>query len=291
MKIVGFNTKEGLRLGVVEGEEVIDLQAVDQNVPSDLGEWLRRNNGDLTPIKALAERAPSNARRPLKGVAYALPVARPGKIICLGVNYLEHFKEAFQSDNVAKFPTIFMRCASSLLPHGQSIVLPKVSITLDYEAEMIVIIGKRAKHLDVSNATSCIAGYSCGNDGSVREFQGKTTQWDMGKNFDGTGAFGPWMISADELPPGGKGLKIQARLNGQVMQSDNTENMIFPVAETIAYITQGMTLEPGDIIMTGTSSGVGFARKPPVWMKNGDVCEIDIEGIGVLSNPIADEKG
>jgi acylpyruvate hydrolase len=291
MKIVGFNTKEGSRLGVVEGEELIDLQAVDKNAPSDLGDWLRRNNGDLTPIKALAERAPSNARRPLKGVAYALPVARPGKIICLGVNYLEHFKEAFQSDNVAKFPTIFMRCPSSLLPHGQSIVLPKVSKTLDYEAEMIVVIGKRAKHLDASNATSCIAGYACGNDGSVREFQGKTTQWDMGKNFDGTGAFGPWMISADELPPGGKGLKIQARLNGQVMQSDNTGNMIFPVAETIAYITQGMTLEPGDIIMTGTSSGVGFARKPPVWMKNGDVCEIDIEGIGVLSNPIADEKG
>jgi acylpyruvate hydrolase len=291
MKIVGFSMKEGLRLGVVEGEEVIDLQAVDQNVPSDLGEWLRRNNGDLTPIKALAERAPSNARQPLKGVAYALPVARPGKIICLGVNYLEHFKEAFQHDNVAKFPTIFMRCRSSLLPHGQSIVLPKVSKTLDYEAEMIVVIGKRAKHLNVSNATSCIAGYSCCCDGSVREFQGKTTQWDMGKNFDGTGAFGPWMISADELPPGGKGLKIQARLNGQVMQSDNTGNMIFPVAETIAYITQGMTLEPGDIIMTGTPSGVGAARKPPVWMKNGDVCEIEIEGIGVLSNPIADEKG
>jgi acylpyruvate hydrolase len=280
-----------LRLGVVEGEEVIDLQAVDQNVPSDLGEWLLRNNGDLTPIKALAERAPSNARRPLKGVAYALPVARPGKIICLGVNYLEHFKEAFQHDNVAKFPTIFMRRRSSLLPHGQSIVLPKVSKTLDYEAEMIVVVGKRAKHLNVSNATSCIAGYSCCNDGSVREFQGKTTQWDMGKNFDSTGAFGPWMKSADELPPGGKGLKIQARLNGQVMQSENTGNMIFPVAETIAYITQGMTLEPGDIIMTGTPSGVGAARKPPVWMKNGDVCEIDIEGIGVLSNPIADEKG
>ena len=110
----------------------------------------------------------------------------------------------------------------------------------------------------------------------------------MGKNFDGTGSFGPWMVTADELPPGGKGLKIQARLNGQVMQSDNTENMIFPVAEAIAYITQGMTLEPGDIIMSGTPSGVGLARKPPIWMKNGDVCEIDIEGIGLLSNPIAD---
>ena len=289
MKIVGFNTNQGLRLGVVDGEEVIDLQAADKNAPCDLGEWLRRDNGDLTAIKALADRAPLNARRPLTGLAYALPVARPGKVICLGVNYLEHVKEALHRDNVEKFPTIFMRCQTSLLPHNQPIVRPSASQTLDYEAEMVVVIGKRAKHLDVSNAISCIAGYSCCNEGSIREFQGKTTQWDMGKNFDGTGAFGPWMVTADELPPGGKGLKIQARLNGQVMQSDNTENMIFPVAEAIAYITQGMTLEPGDIIMSGTPSGVGLARKPPVWMKNGDVCEIDIEGIGVLSNPIADE--
>jgi acylpyruvate hydrolase len=290
MKIVGFQTNEGLRLGVVEGEEVIDLQAVDRNAPNDLGEWLRRDNGDLSPLKDLARRAPASARRPLQGLNFALPVARPGKIICLGLNYLEHVKEGFQRDNVPQFPTIFMRCQTSLLPHGKPIIRPQVTETLDYEAEMVAIVGKRAKHLDVSNAISCIVGYSCFNEGSVREFQRKTTQWDMGKNFDGTGAFGPWMVTADELPPGGKGLKIQTRLNGQVMQSDNTDNMMFPVPETIAYITQGMTLEPGDIIVTGTPSGVGFARKPPVWMKNGDTCEIDIERIGVLSNPIADEK-
>src|SRR6266508_4382849 len=137
----------------------------------------------------------------------------------------------------------------------------------------------------------CIAGYSYGNEGSVREFQRKTTQWAMGKNFDHTGGFGPWMVTADEVPPGGKGLKIESRLNGQVMQSDNTDNMMFPVAETIAYITQGMTLEPGDIVFTGTPSGVGHARKPnPVWMKAGDTCEIEIEGVGVLVNPIANEK-
>jgi acylpyruvate hydrolase len=289
MKIVGFQTNEGLRLGVVEGEEVIDLQSVDKNAPNDLGEWLRRDNGDLSPLKDLARRAPASARRPLKGLNFALPVARPGKIICLGLNYLEHVKEGFQRDNVPKFPTIFMRCQTSLLPHGKPIIRPQVTETLDYEAEMVAVIGKRAKHLDVSNAISCIAGYSCFNEGSVREFQRKTTQWDMGKNFDGTGAFGPWMVTADELPPGGKGLKIQTRLNGEVMQSDNTDNMMFPVPETIAYITQGMTLEPGDIIVTGTPSGVGFARKPPVWMKNGDTCEIDIEKIGVLTNPIADE--
>ena len=288
MKIVGFRTNEGLRLGVVEGEEVIDLQAVDKNAPNDLGEWLRRDNGDLSPLKDLARRAPASARRPLKGLKYALPVARPGKIVCLGQNYLEHVKE--QAANVAKFPTVFMRCQTSLLAHGAPMIRPLVTETLDWEAEMVVVVGKRAKHLDLANAYSCIAGYSCFNEGSVREFQRKTSQWDMGKNFDSTGAFGPWMVTADELPPGGKGLKIQTRLNGQVMQSDNTDNMMFPVAETIAYITQGMTLEPGDIIVTGTPSGVGCWRKPPIWMKHGDNCEIEIERIGVLSNPIQDEK-
>src|SRR4029077_20932939 len=128
------------------------------------------------------------------------------------------------------------------------------------------------------------------NEGSVREFQRKTTQWDMGKNFDRTGGFWPWMVTADEGPPGGHGLKTQRRLNGQVMQSDNTENMMFPVAETIAYVTQGMTLEPGDLLVTGTPSGVGHARRPPVWMRHGDVLEIEIEGIGILRNPVEDEK-
>jgi acylpyruvate hydrolase len=290
MKIVGFESNEGLRLGVVEGDTVVDLQAVDPKVPANLAEVLAQNGGDLKPLGDLAKRAPASARKPLKGLKLGLPVARPPKIICLGLNYMEHVKEGMNRDNVPKFPTIFMRCQTSLVPHGQPIVRPQVSEMLDYEAEMVVIIGKRARHLTLENAYSCIAGFSCFNEGSVRDFQRKTTQWDMGKNFDHTGGFGPWMITADEVPPGGKGLKIQTRLNGQTMQSDNTDNMMFPVAETIAYVTQGMTLEPGDIIVTGTPSGVGFARKPPVWMKNGDTCEVDIEGIGILSNPIEDEK-
>jgi 2-keto-4-pentenoate hydratase/2-oxohepta-3-ene-1,7-dioic acid hydratase in catechol pathway len=206
------------------------------------------------------------------------------------LNYLDHVKEGPNRDNIPKFPTIFMRGRTSLVPHGQPITRPKVTETLDYEAELILVVGKRAKHLTVANATSCIAGYACGNEGSVREFQRKTTQWDMGKNFDRTGGFGPWFVSADELPPAAKGLKIESRLNGQVMQSDNTDNMMFPIAEMLAYITQGITLEPGDVIFTGTPSGVGQARTPPVWMKNGDTCEIEIQGIGVLRNPIADEK-
>ncbi len=290
MKIVGFETNEGLRLGVVEGDNVVDLQAADPRLSANLADVLKANNGDLKPLGELAKRAPASARKPLKGLKFGLPVARPPKIICLGLNYMEHVKEGMNRDNVPKFPTIFMRCQTSLVPHGQPILRPKVTETLDYEAEMVVVIGKRAKHLTMDNAYSCIAGYSCFNEGSVREFQRKTTQWDMGKNFDRTGAFGHWMVTADELPPGGEGLKIQTRLNGQTMQSDNTDNMMFPVAETLVYVTQGMTLEPGDVIVTGTPSGVGFARKPPVWMKNGDTCEVDIEKIGVLVSPIADES-
>jgi 2-keto-4-pentenoate hydratase/2-oxohepta-3-ene-1,7-dioic acid hydratase in catechol pathway len=290
MKIVGFEAEGGLRLGVVDGDQVIDLQAVDAKVPADLGAVLAANNGDLKSLGDIAKRAPASARRPLKGLKFGLPVARPGKILCLGLNYLEHVKEGTQRDNIPKFPTIFMRCLTSMVPHEQPIIRPKVSEQLDYEAELMLIVGKRAKHLTMANATSCIAGYSCSNEGSVREFQRKTTQWDMGKNFDCTGGFGPWMVTADELPDAGKGLKIESRLNGTVMQSDNTDNMMFPVADMLVYVTQGMTLEPGDIIFTGTPSGVGHARKPnPIWMKQGDVCEIEVEGIGVLRNPIQDE--
>ena len=290
MKIVAFEGHGGPRLGVVEGDQVVDLQAAEPKVPNDLGEYLAKTNGDTKQLAELVKRAPASARRPLSGINYALPVGRPGKIVCLGLNYLEHVKEGSQRDNIPKFPTIFMRGLTSLVPHGQPIIRPQVSETLDYEAELILIVGKRAKHLSAANATLCIAGYSCGNEGSVREFQRKTTQWDMGKNFDRTGGFGPWLVTADELPDAAKGLKIQSRLNGTVMQSDNTNNMMFPIVEMLVYITQGITLEPGDVIFTGTPSGVGHARKPPVWMKDGDTIEVEIERIGTLRNPIADEK-
>jgi len=291
MKIVSFESPSGLRLGVVEGDQVVDLQAADPKVPNELGALLAATKGDLSSVKDAAKRAPASARQPLKGIKYALPVARPGKIICLGLNYLEHVKEGSQRDNIPKFPTIFMRGLTSMVPHESPIVRPRVSETLDYEAELMLIVGKPAKHLTMANATSCVAGYSCSNEGSVREFQRKTTQWDMGKNFDRTGGFGPWMVTADELPDAGKGLKIESRLNGKVMQSDNTSNMMFPVPEMLVYITQGLTLEPGDIIFTGTPSGVGHARTPnPVSMRAGDTCEIEIERIGVLRNPIEDEK-
>ncbi len=291
MKVVGFEANDALRLGVVEGDNVIDLQAVDRNTPSDLGEVLRGGNGDLKALAKIAKKAPASARRPLAGLKFALPVARPGKIICLGLNYLEHLKEGPQRDNVPKFPSIFFRTLTSLTPHLQPLIRPRESIQLDYEGELVAIVGKRAKHLTLENAVDCIAGYACANEGSVREFQRHTTQWGMGKNFDHTGSIGPWMVTADELPRGAKALKIMSRLNGKTMQSDNTENMMFPLAETIEYLTRGMTLEPGDILFTGTPSGVGHARKPePVWMKAGDTCEVEIEGVGILRNPIEDEK-
>jgi len=287
MRIVGFETDGGLRLGVVDGDAVLDLQAVDPRVPADLGDWLRANDGDLAPLQDLARRAPASARRPLAQLRFGLPVARPGKILCLGLNYLEHAKEGGHAR--PQFPSVFLRCFTSLVPHQSAMLRPSVSETLDYEAELLVVIGRRAKHVTAADALACVAGYACFNDGSIREFQRRTSQWDMGKNFDRTGGFGPWMVSADELSAGAKGLRIESRLNGKVLQSDNTANMMFPVAETIADLTQGITLEPGDLVATGTPSGVGHARKPPLWMRPGDVCEVEIEGIGVLRNPIADE--
>lgn len=289
MRIVGFEAEGARHLGVVEGDQVVDLQAVDPLVPDDLGAYLRASNGDLQPLADIAKGAPASARRPLAGLAYTLPVARPGKIVCLGLNYLDHVKEGPQRDNVPKFPTIFFRCLTSLAAHRSPLIRPLVSETFDYEAELALVIGRRVKHLTMDDAYSCIAGYACFNDGSIREYQRRTSQWDMGKNFDRTGGFGPWMVSADELPPGAVGLKIESRLNGQVLQSDNTRNMMFPIAETLVDLTQAITLEPGDIVVTGTPSGVGHARKPPLWMKAGDVCEIEVEGVGILSNPIADE--
>jgi 2-keto-4-pentenoate hydratase/2-oxohepta-3-ene-1,7-dioic acid hydratase in catechol pathway len=291
MKIVGFESGNATHLGVVEGDQVIDLQAIDPYVPSDLGEWLRRGNGDLSAMRDFAKGAPASARRPLAGLKYTLPVAKPGKIICLGLNYLDHVKEGPQKDNIPKFQSIFFRMASSLVPHGHPLMRPKKSIQFDYEGELVVIIGKRAKHLTLENATDCVAGYTCGNEGSIREYQRHTTQWGMGKNFDQTGSIGPWMVTADELPKGGKGLKIETRLNGNTMQSSNTDLFMFPVAESLVYLTEGITLEPGDILFTGTPSGVGHARKPePVWMKAGDTAEVEIQGIGVLRNSIEDEK-
>ena len=291
MKIVGFEANDKVRLGVVEGDTVIDIQAVDPSITGDLGDYLRATNGDMTKLKAAVAKADAAARIPLAGLKFALPVAKPGKIICLGLNYLDHVKEGPQKDNIPKFQSIFFRMLTSLVPYGTPLLRPKKSIQFDYEGELVVVIGKCAKHLTMENATDCVVGYSVGNEGSIREYQRHTTQWGMGKNFDRTGSVGPWVVTADELPKGGKGLKIETRLNGKSMQSSNTDLFMFPVAESLVYLTEGITLEPGDILFTGTPSGVGHARKPePVWMKAGDTIEVEVEKVGVLKNGIEDEK-
>ena len=286
MRIAAFDRKDGAGLGVIAGEELIDLTAVDASAPRELGAALRAPGG-LKALEAIAARAGAGHRLKLSGVTLRMPVETPGKILCLGLNYIEHVNEGpFQRPD---YPTLFMRCMTSLVPANAPLLRPKVSIQLDYEAELVAIIGKTVRDLTPENALDAVAGYSVFNDGSVREYQRHTIQWTMGKNFDKSGSFGPYFVSSDELPPGASGLKIECRLNGQVVQSDNTKNMSFNVVETLVYITKGITLEPGDLIVMGTPSGVGHARKPQLWMKAGDTCEVEIERVGLLSNGIVDE--
>lgn len=277
--------KELARLGVVDGDHAIDLSAVDPAAPTDLQTVIENNLFD--DIRALADRASEHHKRPLKDLNHDLLLKRPGKILCLGLNYMEHVNEGIFEKQ--PYPTVFMRSLTSLTAHNKPIIRPKVTETLDFEAELALIIGKKSKHLTAETALDAVAGYSCANDGSVRVYQRHTIQWTMGKNFDQTGPLGPVFVTADELPPGAQGLDIACRLNGEVVQSSNTRQMMFPVIETLVYLTEGLTLEPGDIVLMGTPSGVGHARKPPLWMKAGDVVEVEIEGIGILANSVRDE--
>jgi 2-keto-4-pentenoate hydratase/2-oxohepta-3-ene-1,7-dioic acid hydratase in catechol pathway len=186
-------------------------------------------------------------------------------------------------------PAFFMRGTTSLVAHGEPIIRPEASEALDYEAELAVIIGKRTRHLREEDCAEVIAGYTCFNDGSVRDYQQHTLQWTVGKNFDRTGALGPAMVTSDELPPFAAGLRIQCRLNDEVVQDSSTDRMIFSVPEVLAYLTSAATLYPGDVVVMGTPGGVGMARNPPLWMKNGDVVEVEIEAVGTLVNPVQDE--
>lgn len=217
-------------------------------------------------------------------IEYLTPIARPGKIICLGLNYAAHAAEG--GFTPPDYPTLFMRAASSLTPHTGVISLPACSSKLDYEGELAVIIGRTAFQVSEEDALDYVAGYSIFNDATIRDYQKKTSQWTIGKNFDSTGAFGPLLVTPDELPEGASGLRISTALNGLIMQDDNTDSMIFSVARTIAILTECLTLEPGDVIAMGTPEGVGYVRKPPVYMKDGDECTIQIEGIGSLTNRI-----
>jgi acylpyruvate hydrolase len=287
MKLMMFEKGGGAALGVVEGSSVIDLAAADASLHKDLAALIAAGPSALAGVKAAAAKAPASAKLALSSVKAALPIARPPKLICVGLNYALHAREG--GHPIPTYPSFFLRVLTSLTAPGAPVIRPKCSIQLDYECELTIVIGKGGRHIPEANALEHVFGYTLFNDVSVRDFQRKTSQWTPGKNFDSTGPLGPWVVTADELPPGASGLRIQTRVNGEVMQDSNTSDMIFSTANIIATLSEFMTLEPGDIIATGTPSGVAHARKPPAWMKAGDTVEVEVERIGVLSNPIVDE--
>jgi 2-keto-4-pentenoate hydratase/2-oxohepta-3-ene-1,7-dioic acid hydratase in catechol pathway len=215
------------------------------------------------------------------------PLCRPPKILCIGLNYADHTKESPYEQ--PPYPTVFARFSSSLVGHGQPVFRPRASEQLDYEGELAAVIGRGGRHIAKEQALEHVAAYSIFNDASIRDYQFKSPQWTVGKNFDATGAFGPVLVTADELPPGAVGLRLETRLNGQTVQAADTRDMLFDVATLVALLSDTMTLEPGDVIVTGTPAGTGMGRKPPLWMRAGDVVEVEVENIGVLRNPIADE--
>jgi acylpyruvate hydrolase len=277
-------------LGIRQGEQITYLNsAADADPKTDrLFELLNAAPGSLMDAAAQATESKSHKTVVYSDVKLCPLIRRPGKVICLGLNYAEHAKEGgFQ---VPDYPAIFLRASTSLIGAKEPIILPLCSETLDYEAELAVVIGRRGRYIQEEEALGYVAGYSIFNDASVREYQRRTSQWTMGKNFDGTGAFGPELVTPDELPPGADGLRIQTRLNDRVVQDANTRDMIVGVARTIALVSEVMTLEPADVIITGTPPGVGHARTPPLWLRDGDVCEVEIEGIGILDNPVLAEK-
>jgi 2-keto-4-pentenoate hydratase/2-oxohepta-3-ene-1,7-dioic acid hydratase in catechol pathway len=269
------------RLGIRFGQELAPCSCSD-----DLVTVLGGGPDRLLQIRAEANRA--TRRLKVENLQLLPPILRCGKIVCLGLNYVDHATESGLTP--PDYPIIFLRSSTSLVAHRASLIRPRNSQELDYEGELVAVVGRRTRHVDEEHALTCIAGYSIFNDGSIRDYQLRTSQWTLGKNFDATGGFGPEFVTADELPAGASGLRIQTRLNGVVMQDANTEDMIFGVAKTLALLSACMTLDPGDLLVMGTPSGVGASRQPPVWMKSGDSCEVEIEGIGILRNTIEAES-
>ncbi|WP_077034953.1 fumarylacetoacetate hydrolase family protein [Pelomonas sp. KK5] len=270
-------------LGVRLGSEMVNLTAL--GLPSTLDELLRQGESGMATARAAVDR--EGPRLPLAGLRLLPPLSNPAKAFAIGLNYADHASES--KFELPMHPVIFQRFASSWVAHDEAILRPKVSTQFDYEAELVAVIGKGGRYIPKERALEHVAGYSIFNEGSVRDFQFRSAQWLWGKNFDRSGGFGPEFVTADELPPGAAGLQISFRLNGQTLQDSNTRDMIFDVATLVAACSEGMALQPGDMIITGTPSGVGLARSPQVWLKPGDVCEVEVQGIGILRNPVLDE--
>ena len=287
MRLLSFQDAGRLAAGVRIGDQVVPVAALSGFADDTLA--LIAAGGDtLARIGAAAAAAPASTHRPLASLTLAMPIARPGKVVCIGLNYALHAKEG--GNPIPDYPAVFLRVQTSLTGPNQPILRPKgASEKLDYEAELAIVIGRTARNVTEAQALDYVAGYSLFNDGSVRDYQRKSTQWTMGKNFDQTGAFGPEIVTPDELPPGAAPLRITARVDGQTVQDSTTGDMIFSVARCIAILSEVMTLEPGDVIATGTPSGVGYARKPPLFLAPGMAVEVEVEGVGILRNSIADD--
>ena len=282
MKLISFERNGRPGFGAVVDGGVVDLGAALGGRYADLRALLAAD--------ALDEARHALVGRPadfgLDSVQLLPVIPEPGKIWCCGLNYGEHVRET--NREITEQPTFFLRVADSQVGHGQAIMRPPESVQLDYEAEIAVIIGKPGRRIAEADAWDHIAGYSCYNDGSVRDWQRHTSQWGPGKNFWRTGGFGPWMVTTDEIPARTL-MTLVTRLNGQEMQRATTEMMIHSIERQIAYVSTIAPLQPGDVIVTGTPGGVGARRTPPVWMKPGDVVEIEVDRVGVLRNTIADD--
>ncbi|MFP6848565.1 MAG: fumarylacetoacetate hydrolase family protein [Pseudomonas sp.] len=282
MKIASFSYQGRDSYGIVQGDRILDLEPLKANIGQDLKEAIARNTlAELSP-QDLAD-LPSLA---LADISFLPVITQPGKILCIGINYATHVRETGRE--MPTYPMIFTRFADSQTAHEQAILRPTASHKLDFEGELAVVIGKPARHVKQADALDYVAGYACYNDGSVRDWQKHTIQFVPGKNFPQTGGFGPWLVTPDEIADP-QNLELTTRLNGEVMQHTSTADMIFDVRKLIEYCTTFTELAPGDVIVSGTTGGVGAFREPPVWMKPGDVVEVEIASIGILRNTIADE--
>jgi len=275
-------TDKGVYL--VEGDTARNLSALDPRVGDDLMAFA---SGRVDPV-AIATKAAEAPGEAVEDIVPGLPIRRPGKIICLGLNYVDHIKEG--GYDIPDYPALFMRGANSLMPAGAAMIRPTCSEKLDYEAELMVIIGTGGKHISEADALAHVFGYTVFNDGSVRDYQRKTHQWTPGKNFDSTGAVGPMVVTPDELPAGATGLKIESRVGSEILQSATTADMLWSVARTISTISEFATLDSGDLVAMGTPPGVGHAKTPPRWLKPGETVEIEIEGIGLCASPVVAEE-
>lgn len=272
-------------LYVVDGDSAFRVTGQDGFDGKDIAAIIAVGRDRMTQVvRAAREGSPVS----MAGLKPALPLNEFRKVLCLGLNYVDHVKEG--GYEIPTYPAIFIRLPHSLMAAGEPMVKPDCSDRLDYEVELMVMIGKGGKHISEQEALDHVFGYTVFNDGSVRDYQRKTHQWTPGKNFDATGAIGPVVVTADELPAGATGLKIESRLNGNVMQSADTSEMMWPVAKTIATVSEFTTLEPGDLIAMGTPPGVGHARTPPVFMFPGDVVEVEVENIGICRNTVVSEQ-